>query len=229
MVSKDSFRSLITSEDWWACWFGIILFAVSSLGIISVAPRPRIWSLNPLEALSLEIIQSCLFFIAILTIIFLIGIKLMDESPAVFLPAFVTLALLGLLAQIISQQSFLKTYGLEYVIWALIIGLIISNTVGLPVFLKSAVRTELYIKTGLVLLGSEILFTRILNLGIQGLILAWGVTPVVLYIMYRYGTAILRLDKTLAILIAAATSVCGVSAAIAVAAATKAKKEHENL
>jgi uncharacterized membrane protein YadS len=44
--------------------------------------------------------------------------------------------------------------------------------------------------------------------------------------MYKYGTSILRLDKTLTILIAAATSVCGVSAAIAVAAATKAKKEY---
>jgi uncharacterized membrane protein YadS len=43
--------------------------------------------------------------------------------------------------------------------------------------------------------------------------------------MYRFGTSVLRLDKTLTILIAAATSVCGVSAAIAVAAATKAKKE----
>jgi uncharacterized integral membrane protein (TIGR00698 family) len=164
-----------------------------------------------------------------LAITFLIGIKLMGASPAAFLPAFATLALLGFLAQIISQQAFLKSYGLEYVIWALIIGLVISNTVGLPVFLKSAVRTELYIKTGLVLLGTEILFSRILNLGIQGLILAWGVTPFVLYIMYRYGTAILKLDKTLAILIAAATSVCGVSAAIAVAAATKAKKDHLTL
>jgi uncharacterized integral membrane protein (TIGR00698 family) len=43
--------------------------------------------------------------------------------------------------------------------------------------------------------------------------------------MYKYGTSIIKLDRTLSVLIAAATSVCGVSAAIAVAAATKAKKE----
>jgi uncharacterized integral membrane protein (TIGR00698 family) len=117
------------------------------------------------------------------------------------------------------------TYGLEYVLWALIIGLVISNTIGVPDFLKPAIRTELFIKIGLVLLGAEILFSRILNLGIQGLILAWGVTPLVLLIMYKYGTSVLKLDKTLSVLMAAATSVCGVSAAIAVAAATKAKKE----
>jgi len=133
--------------------------------------------------------------------------------------------MLGLVAQVISKQSFMRTYGLEYVLWALIIGLIISNTIGVPNFLKPAIKTELYIKIGLVLLGAEILFSRILNLGIQGLLLAWGVTPLVLFLMYKYGTSILKLDKTLTVLMSAATSVCGVSAAIAVAAATKAKKE----
>jgi uncharacterized integral membrane protein (TIGR00698 family) len=91
--------------------------------------------------------------------------------------------------------------------------------------LKTAIKTELYIKIGLVLLGAEILFSRILNLGPQGLLLAWGVTPLVLFLMYKYGVSILKLDKTLTVLMSAATSVCGVSAAIAVAAATKAKKE----
>jgi uncharacterized integral membrane protein (TIGR00698 family) len=114
---------------------------------------------------------------------------------------------------------------LEYVLWALIIGLLIANTIGIPRFIKPAIRTELYIKIGLVLLGAEILFSRILNLGIQGLVLAWGVTPIVLIVMYKFGTSFLKLDKTLTVLMSAATSVCGVSAAIAVAAATKAKKE----
>ena len=73
MISKGRFRSLMTSEDWWACWFGILLFAVSSLGIISVAPRPGIWSLNPLDALSLEIMQSYFFFIVILAMMSMLG------------------------------------------------------------------------------------------------------------------------------------------------------------
>jgi uncharacterized integral membrane protein (TIGR00698 family) len=149
----------------------------------------------------------------------------MAGKPFSYLPAFALFSMLGLIAQVISKQYFVGTYGLEYVLWALVIGLMISNTVGLPAFLKPAIRTELYMKTGLVLLGAEIMFSRILNLGIQGLILAWGVTPIVVFLMYKYGTSVLRLDKTLTILIAAATSVCGVSAAIAVAAATKAKKE----
>ena len=154
-----------------------------------------------------------------------ISIKITHGRLSTFIPSFLIFSTLGLLAQIISKQSFMGTYGLEYVLWALIIGLIISNTIGVPTFLKPAIKTELYIKIGLVLLGSEILFSKILNLGIQGLLLAWGVTPLVLFLMYKYGTSVLKLDKTLTVLMAAATSVCGVSAAIAVAAATRAKKE----
>lgn len=225
MTMKTSLIALIKSEDWWACWLGISLFTISFLGIISTVPKPTLWFRNPLDSLSTDVLLSYLILMAILSILFSISFRFMAEKLSSFLPAFILFSLLGLAAQIISKQEFVGNYGLEYVLWALVIGLMISNTVGLPAFLKPAVRTELYIKTGLVLLGAEILFSRILTLGIQGLILAWGVTPIVLFSMYRYGTSVLKLDKTLTILIAAATSVCGVSAAIAVAAATKAKKQ----
>ena len=92
--------------------------------------------------------------------------------------------------------------------------------------MAETLKTELYIKIGLVLLGAEILFNVLMNLGIYGLVLAWGVTPVVLYITYILGANRWKMEKSLALLIASATSVCGVSAAIAMAAASKAKKEH---
>lgn len=225
MTLKTSLIALTKSEDWWACWLGISLFTISLLGIINTVLRPTIWFTNPFKALSIDALLSYLMLMVILAILFSMGIRFMGGKPSSYLPAFALFSMLGLVAQVISKQYFVGIYGLEYVLWALIIGLVISNTVGLPAFLKPAIRTELYMKTGLVLLGAEIMFSRILNLGIQGLILAWGVTPIVLFLMYRYGTSVLRLDKTLTILIAAATSVCGVSAAIAVAAATKAKKE----
>jgi len=88
----------------------------------------------------------------------------------------------------------------------------------------------MYIKTGLVLLGAEVLFNKIMELGAKGLIVAWIVTPTVIIFMYIFGTRILKMaEKTLVIIIAAATSVCGVSAAIAAAASCKAKKEQLTL
>ena len=217
--------ALKKSEDWWTVWLGFILFGISLLEIITTVPKPNLWITNPLNSFSTDGFISYLFVTIILLILLSIAIKLIQGRLSTFIPAFLLFSIFGLVAQVISKQSFMATYGLEYVLWALIIGLLISNTIGVPVFLKPAIRTELYIKIGLVLLGSEILFSKILNLGIQGLLLAWGVTPLVLFIMYKYGTSVLKMDKTLTVLMAAATSVCGVSAAIAVAAATKAKKE----
>jgi len=217
--------ALKKSEDWWTVWLGLILFGVSLLGIITTVPKPNRWVTNPFNSFSADGFISYLFLTIILLILLSISIKSIQDRLSTFIPAFLLFSMLGLVAQVISKQSFMGTYGLEYVLWALIIGLIISNTIGVPNFLKPAIKTELYIKIGLVLLGAEILFSRILNLGIQGLLLAWGVTPLVLFLMYKYGTSVLKLDKTLTVLMSAATSVCGVSAAIAVAAATKAKKE----
>ena len=222
---KTIFIALIKSEDWWAVWLGLILFLTTFLGIFTAIPKPNPWNMNPLTSFSTDSIFSYLFVTIILLALLSLSIKITHGTLSTFIPSFFIFSFLGLLAQIISKQSFMGTYGLEYVLWALIIGLIISNTIGVPTFLKPAIKTELYIKIGLVLLGSEILFSKILNLGIQGLLLAWGVTPLVLFMMYKYGTSVLKLDKTLTVLMAAATSVCGVSAAIAVAAATRAKKE----
>ena len=101
---------------------------------------------------------------------------------------------------------------------------------GTPGWLKAGARSELYIKTGLVLLGAEILFNNILKLGAPGIMVAWGVTPVVLIFMFLFGTRYLKMaSKSLIIVIATATSVCGVSAAIAAAAACRAKKEELTL
>ena len=222
---KSVFSTLIKSEDWWAVWAGLILFFVGFSGIITNVPKPTSWTINPLISFSIDSFISYLILTFILIVILSIALRIIQGKLSTFIPTFFIFSMLGLFAQVISKQSFMGTYGLEYVLWALVIGLIISNTVGVPNFLKPAIKTELFIKMGLVLLGAEILFSKILNLGIQGLILAWGVTPLVLVIMYKYGTSVLKLDKTLSVLMAAATSVCGVSAAIAVAAATKAKKE----
>jgi uncharacterized integral membrane protein (TIGR00698 family) len=88
----------------------------------------------------------------------------------------------------------------------------------------------MFIKTGLVLLGAEILFSKILQLGGPGLIVAWMVTPTVIFFMWKFGNNVLKMtSKPLVMIIAAATSVCGVSAAIAVAAAARAKKEELTL
>jgi uncharacterized membrane protein YadS len=111
-----------------------------------------------------------------------------------------------------------------------LVGLVISNTIGTPAWLKPGACTEFYIKTGLVLLGAEILLSRLLTLGVPGICVAWIVTPVVLITTFWFGQKVLRIPSpSLNMVISADMSVCGVSAAIATAAACRAKKEELSL
>ncbi len=223
------YSSLYKKEDWWACWVGFFILALSIPGIIGTVyklPKVHTWVANPLNALPGDTLLAYLIMFIGLVIIYLIAVKVMGERVKTYALAFLVVFVIGIISMVIASQTTLKAYGLSYPLWALIIGLLISNTVGVPKWLKPGVRTELYIKCGLVVLGAEILFTRIMALGPYGLGIAWGVTPIVLYLMYLYGTRVLKMERELALPIAAATSVCGVSAAIATGAACKAKQDY---
>lgn len=88
----------------------------------------------------------------------------------------------------------------------------------------------LKIKTGLILLRAEVLFGKILAIGLPGIFVVWGVTPIVLICTYIFGQMVLKIpSKTLNIVISADMSVCGTSAAITTAASCRAKKEELTL
>jgi uncharacterized integral membrane protein (TIGR00698 family) len=164
------------------------------------------------------------------TLLFSLGLYGMGAFHRGFVPAFVGVFLLAVLAYVLAGQNVVKHYNLEYALWALVVGLIISNTLGTPAWLRPALRTELYIKTGLVLLGAEILLYQLLALGLPGVFVAWVVTPIVLISTYLFGQYVLKIpSRSLNMVISADMSVCGVSAAIATAAACKAKKEELSL
>lgn len=167
-----------------------------------------------------------------LTLLVLFGFAtwVMGERYIFFAPAFGALFLLAIAAQVLATQTVIKNYGLEYPLWGLLIGLCVTHTVGTPRFLLPAVRTEFYIKTGLVLLGAEVLLNQLLELGLPGIFISWIVTPIVLVGTYLFGQYVLKIEsRTLNMVVAADMSVCGVSAAIATAAACRAKKEELSL
>ncbi|WP_235896634.1 YeiH family protein [Oceanidesulfovibrio marinus] len=161
---------------------------------------------------------------------FAIGMIFMGHNPAKFFIGFLFVFAVAVLAYVGSSQATMKAYGIGYAAWAIAIGLLISNTVGTPKWVMPAVQTEYYIKTGLVLLGAEILFGKILAIGLPGIFVAWVVTPIVLITTFIVGQKIIKIpSKTLNIVVSADMSVCGVSAAIATAAACRAKKEELTL
>lgn len=166
----------------------------------------------------------------VLAVFFGVGMKAMGKDVLQFSTGFIFVFGIAVLAYMVEGQSTMKHYGIGYAAWAILFGLLISNTVGTPKWVMPAIQTEYYIKTGLVLLGAEILFGKILLIGIPGIFVAWVVTPIVLLTTYWFGQKIIKIpSKTLNITISADMSVCGVSAAIAVAAACRAKKEELTL
>jgi uncharacterized integral membrane protein (TIGR00698 family) len=232
---KSGWSNLLYQEDWWAVWLGFIVIAAVVAGWLVKPVLPGRWGLEGkgiLSSIPPEILTGLLVTglvsLAVFTLsTFFTGRK--DVSK--FVLAFPLVFILAIGAELLGGYSPLRHYGINNVIWALVLGLLISNTAKTPDAIKAAIRTELYIKTGLVLLGASILFDRMLALGALGLGVAWLVTPIVLVFMYWFSQKYLKMQdqRGLAIAVASATSVCGVSAAIAAGTAAKAKKEEISL
>ena len=165
-----------------------------------------------------------------MAVFFGIGWKVMGHSFGKFVKGFIFVFFIAVLAYAASSNATMKQYGIGYAAWAILFGLIISNTIGTPKWVMEAVQTEYFIKTGLVLLGAEILFGKILSIGVPGIFVAWVVTPIVLISTFIFGQKVLKIkSKTLNITVSSDMSVCGVSAAIATASACRAKKEELTL
>ncbi len=163
-------------------------------------------------------------------VFFGIGLVAMGKSFGEFAKGFVFVFFIALLVYIAANQATMKHYGIGYAAWAIFFGMLISNTVGTPKWAMPAVQTEYYIKTGLVLLGAKILFEKVIVIGAAGIFVAWVVTPTVWFTTYWFGQKIIKMpSKRLNATICSDMSVCGVSAAIATAAACKAKKEELTL
>ena len=198
-------------------------------GALTGVPRVGRWDLSPLDAFAGRTAGLLALGLG-LGALAAAAVQVMTREGRRFAAGFAPVFLLAVLAYAAAGQTAVRAAGFGYAFWALGFGLLIANTWGAPAWIRPALRSELYIKTGLVLLGAEVLFGNVLRLGAPGLFVAWMVTPTCIVFMYLFGTRVLRMSsRALVIVIAAATSVCGVSAAIAVAAAARARKEELTL
>ena len=114
---------------------------------------------------------------------------------------------------------------IEYVLWAIVFGLAISNTVGVAQIFKPGIATyDFWLKAGIVLLGARFLLGDVLKLGGVSLILVFIELGVAIAIMTVLGRAF-GLKPKLISLLAIGSSICGVSAIIASKGAIEADDE----
>lgn len=114
---------------------------------------------------------------------------------------------------------------IEYVLWAILIGLVIANTVGVPEIFRPGLATyEFWLKAGIVLLGARFILGDVLKLGGVSLVLVVIEITISLLFMTALGRAF-GLSPKLTSLLAIGSSICGVSAIIAAQGAIDADEE----
>jgi uncharacterized integral membrane protein (TIGR00698 family) len=148
------------------------------------------------------------------------------------LPGIALLAAIGLAGKVLEQS--LAAYGkanqialpnIEYVLWAILIGLAVANTVGVPRIFRAGVATyEFWLKLGIVLLGVRFLLGDVLKLGAVSLVAVALELAISIALMTWLGNAF-RLKPKLISLLAIGSSICGVSAIIAAKGAIEADDE----
>jgi uncharacterized integral membrane protein (TIGR00698 family) len=169
----------------------------------------------------------------------LVTARVEKTSPLGLLPGIALLAAVGLAGKFIEQSitaygkshaAALKAHHLalpniEYVLWAILIGMLITNTVGLPRIFRAGVATyEFWLKAGIILLGARFILGDILKLGSVSLALVCIELALALTFMTLLGRGF-RLPPKLVTLLAVGSSVCGVSAIIATQGAIEADEE----
>ena len=159
-------------------------------------------------------------------VVFTISMAVMGRSVSEYVPGFVILFLGSLALMYLSGWTVLKRYDLGAPLLALVIGLVIGNLVKMPDWFKTALRTEYYIKTGIVLLGATLPLTLIFTAGPIAFLQATIVSVCTWLTIYLAATRLFKLEPQFGAVLGAGGAVCGVSASIAVGGAVKAKKDH---
>jgi len=215
-------KKLTIHEDWVVVILGGLIILLAFVGLILPVPvfgwkTGAELSAAVLSGSNLQIIGLQFLFVLVISAL---GALLTGKSIAGNLKTFPVVYILTIIALVLSGNAQVKALNLEAVIFSLTLGLIIGNFVKLPEWFKLALSTELFVKIGLVLLGTTVIFSDILKAGSLGLIQALVVVLSVWYFAFWLCKK-LKIDDELTMMISSAVSICGVSAAIATSGAIK--------
>jgi len=218
-------------EDWWAVALGLGLVAIayvlfasgSSLSWLAVTPAK--WSTQAQLVAHFSgnwpryVAQFVVWLVLVSTALSALGYPLRNTVPA-----FLFLYVVSIVIFTLGQWADAVKYNLEPPLVALVIGVVLSNLNLIPRSLQAGFRVEFYIKLGVVLLGATLPFTLILWAGPVALLQASVVSIVTFAVIFATARA-LGIEPRFAATLGAGGAICGVSAAIAIAAAVGARKQ----
>ncbi|MFM0520336.1 MULTISPECIES: YeiH family protein [Caballeronia] len=228
-------RQPIGTEDWWAVGIGLLAIVVayasfaagSSIKWLAVAPAK--WS--SVTQLTGDLASHANGYIALFVVFaaaFSLAIGALGLPVGRFLAGFFVVFVASAIIFAAGAWAQASTYNLEPPLIALALGLVVSNLFTLPAWLAPALRVEFYIKVGIVLLGATLPLTLIVWAGPVAIGQATIVSLVTFFVIYGVARA-LSIDKRFAAVLGVGGAVCGVSAAIAIAGAVRARREQASV
>ncbi len=221
-MAESSTKRVVLHEDWVVVILGFLVILCSLFLYIVPVPTFK-WSNGEnmvQDVLSTTNLGKVAIQLIFFVVIGAVGTYILGKSTINFIKGFPLVFTITMLALIFTGNAYVKTLNLEAVIFSLAICLLIGNLFKLPQWFKHTLSTELFVKIGLVLLGTGVIFSDILKAGFLGLIQALVVVLSVWYFAF-WVCKKLKVDKELTMMISSAVSICGVSAAIATSGAIK--------
>jgi len=225
--------ALFRTEDYWAIWLGFAII-VTTMGLFfaggslkHVAVTPGAWSSAGELWADLKL-QGPAYLVLLLGFgaVFTLSMAVMGHRPRHFIPGFVILFAGSLVMFYLAGWKVMQKADLGAPLLALIIGLVIGNIRAMPEWFRTALRTEYYIKTGIVLLGATLPLTLIFTAGPIAFLQATIVSVVTWSTIYLAATRLFKLDPRFGAVLGTGGAVCGVSGSIAIGGAVRADKDH---
>lgn len=219
------------NEDWWAVGIGLALIllayglfsAGNSIKWLAVAPARWVALPSVLHDLAAHLGNYLSLFV-LFAVLFSVSAAALQRSAARFLPGFAVVFVVSALVFAFGAWASASRYNLEPPLVALALGLLVSNVFGVPEWLRPALRVEFYVKLGIVLLGATLPLTLLGWAGPIALAQA-SIVSLLTYLVIFWVARHLGIDKRFAAVLGVGGAVCGVSAAIAIGGAVRAKRE----
>ncbi len=224
---------LFKTEDYWAIWLGMLVIALA-MGAFWAGTTIKGWAVTPgtwssFDALGEDFARHIGAYVVVYLgfgVVFAVSMRMMGRNVKEFLAGYTLLFLGALIIFYLAGWKVMKRLDLGAPLLALIIGLVIGNIKAMPAWFRTSLRTEYYIKTGIVLLGATLPLTLIAEAGPVAFVQATIVSLCTWLTIYYAATRLFKLDPRFAAVLGTGGAVCGVSGSIAVGGAVRADKDH---
>jgi len=224
---------LLATEDYWAIWLGLFILVLAMgffWGGATLAPwavTPGTWKTG--GELVADLGKHAAGYLVLYLgfgAVFTLSMAFMRRNLGQYVAGYTVLFLGSLAIFYLAGWKVMHDLDLGAPLLALLLGLVIGNLARMPPWIQTALRTEYYVKTGIVLLGATLPVSLIFTTGPLALLQATIVSVSTWLTIYLAATRLFKLDPRFGAVLGAGGAVCGVSGSIAIGGAVRADKDH---